>query len=238
MPRRRAFTLLELVAILVVVAVAAALLMPGFGRHHRGPRRQMPNNTQLRGIHQGMVMYAQGNGNYFPGLNKDGRDADLSVENRLQILLEANYFTGDYAVSPSETKTVWTTGPVTSANYSYAMLHVPAAGGRRDEWFTTLNTQAIALSDRNVGTASAPLSVHAQAATHIPRPPRPWRPLSGGYGYSQPDWRGTVVYNDNHVIFESTHLLETRYGVAAPNKADDLFQSPGTDDALMIHSGN
>lgn len=244
MARTRAFTLVELAAISLILAFAVALFMPAMGTHcHSAP--QMQNNTQVRGIHQALVMYAQGNNDHFPGLNPDGSDAHLAVEERFQILLDGNYFTGDYLVSPAEVKTAWTTGQVTSANYSYAMLQISAADGRRAEWSQTLNTQAVALSDRLVGTAAAPLSIFARSVQNVPRRVTNLRSLScwwdGCYshsGYSGPGWRGSVAYNDNHVVFENTHILETRYGGGPLNRADDLFRAAGGDDALMVHSGN
>jgi prepilin-type N-terminal cleavage/methylation domain-containing protein len=228
MSTRHAFTLPELIAVIAIIAVAAAIAvvaLPLFGTSCGGSR-PMQNNTQLRGIHQSLVMYAQGNKGRYPGINPDGTDGDLSVEARLQVLLEHNYFTGDYLISPTETRTAWTTGTLTTAQYCYAILQLPAAGGRRNEWRETLNTEAPVLGDRNVGTAAAPYSVWTA-------------PASGG------GWRGTVAWNDNHVAFESTHVLKTAYDPPPRSTAtqqrfpnDHLFDSPGNDDALLIHSGN
>ncbi len=186
----------------------------------------MQNNTQIRGIHQAMVMYAQSNRMYFPGRDRNGSIVDANVEYRFQRLLEGNYFTGEYAISPSEIKAVWTTGTVTSANYSYAMLDIDAGpGGRYNEWRDTLNTEAPAIADRNTGT---------DAAANVESI---WSPHPG-------DWRGSVAYNDNHVVFETTHVPLTRYtpdGVewydTSVNNADNLFAADSPDDAMMIHSG-
>ncbi|MEM9754306.1 MAG: hypothetical protein AAF916_13115, partial [Planctomycetota bacterium] len=73
------FGLPDLMAVLVVVVlllVAVALVLPMLGRS-RGHSRPMQNNTQLRGIHQGMVVFAQGNKSggsdgFFPGLSSRG----------------------------------------------------------------------------------------------------------------------------------------------------------------------
>lgn len=219
-----AFTMVDLTVLLVLGVVLVAILWPALTSNSRGPRRQLPNNTQVRGIHQSMVMYAQGNKGYFPGLDSAGADGRTDVAARFEILLHGNYFTGEYAVSPSETFTAWTTGPVYPHHYSYAMSQLPPTGQRRAEWSETLNTEAAVLGDRNKGTAALPHSVHTEAASY-------------------PNWRGTVAYNDNHVVFESTHVVETAFGTGkhtVTNKADHLFAEDTTsdDDALFIHTSN
>lgn len=217
MRRNAGLTYVEILVALAIVVLLIAMLLPSFGSS-RGPHRQMQNNTQVRGIHQSMVMYAQGNKSKFPGIDIDGNDADLRVEARMQVLLEGNYFTGEYAVSPSETRTYWTTGVVTTEHYSYAMLQVPSEKtGRRAEWAETLNTEAVVVGDRAKHTGGRLHSVHTE-------------PDEG--------WRGSVAYNDNHVVFESTHELATKYGVGDANKLDDLFTAAGDYDALLVHSGN
>ncbi|MEM9347529.1 MAG: hypothetical protein AAGB26_13015, partial [Planctomycetota bacterium] len=80
--------------------------------------------------------YASGNQNWFPGLNEFGEDERITVEQRFQILMDEDYITPEYAISPSETEMImaWEGGgrvhedkaPVTKANYSYAMLQIPA----------------------------------------------------------------------------------------------------------------
>jgi len=166
-------------------------------------------------------MYAQSNDNYYPGFDATGAIVDATVEYRYQVLLDGNFFMGEYMISPAETKTEWTTGTVTSANYSFAMLDIDASGGRAEEWSQTDNTLAPVMSDRNTGT-----DAHAN--------------VDSIHGDVSPgDWRGRVAWNDNHVSFDITHELETQYGSSGTlNKLDNLFEAAGTDDAMMIHSGN
>ena len=82
----------------------------------------MQSNTQVRGIQQSMVTFGQSNKGWYPGVVGstqklvDGTDLDPPNENgnwiqtRFQILLRGDYFTGKYAISPSEAKQEWTTG--------------------------------------------------------------------------------------------------------------------------------
>ena len=154
----------------------------------------------------------------------DGNTGDDPAA-RYALMLDENLFSGEYAVSPSETKVAWTdtSDALTEANYSYAMLAIyDGAGFQQDEWSETLNSEAIVLSDRNTAdtanaTGSDVSSIHTQK--------------------NNGDWRGSVAYNDNHVNFETTNALDARYGATSTNTDDDLFVDDGTgSDAEMVWS--
>jgi len=229
MSHARAFTWLEAVVVLVIAIIAFAvvsLLIPGMGRGHR-VSPSLINNTQLRGIQQGMVIYAQSNklpGNYegfYPGLNPDGTHANIRVEDRFLELLNANAFTPEYIINPTDSRKtpydMTAGGPLTTDHYSYAMLQVPTQGGRHDEWRETINTAAIVLADRNTGTAAQPESVWSGPAN---------------------PWHGTTARNDNSTFFESTHILDgLRYG-SIDSDQDHLFEPTSDDDAYLIYNGN
>ncbi len=229
--RQNSFNVVHLAVALLCVLLIIAILLPMFGGTRR-PARRMQNSTQLRGIHQGLVTYSNSNKNYFPGLNEQGEDDRISVKERFQILMQEDYITPDYAISPSETEvmTEWEEPfdsqiedrPVTKQNYSYAMLQIPESGRRRAEWSQTLNSHSILLSDRNTGTTAKPSSIH-----------------SDEHGR----WIGSVLWNDNHVAFESSDTFETYYGEIDEEQSglisvDRLFEASGNDDAWMIHTGN
>ncbi|MCC6680860.1 MAG: type II secretion system protein [Phycisphaeraceae bacterium] len=217
MSHHRGLTLIELLVIVAIVALFVGILLPAFLASRR-TASCVQRNTQTRGIHQSMVMYAQGNGGYYPGLDDQGNIVDVTVENRYQILLDNQFFTGEYMISPVESRLEWTTGTVTSQNYSFALLKIDA-GGRYDEWKETLNSTAAVISDRNTGsdTQTNVSSIHTDPG----------------------DWRGTVTWNDNHTTFETTHKLsDTQYGSGPVNKLDNLFEPAGDDDAYMIYSGD
>jgi type II secretory pathway pseudopilin PulG len=219
---RRGFTLVEALVIVVLAVLIAAILLPVFGRARRSARKFVSTGDQTRGIHTALVLYAQGNGAYYPGFDKDGNVVDLTVEYRFRELLEDNYFTGEYAISPSETLHPWTQGPVSTANYSYAMLQVdvPVAGGRRVEWRETTNKLAPVLSDRAIPNGSGAIkSLHTNPAPGVT------------------EWRGSVAWNDDHVTFENVTSLTTQYG-STDNKNDDLFTAASDSDAWMIYTGS
>ena len=224
------FNIVQLALVVALVLVSSSLIVAcGNLSASRETARRMQNSTQLRGIHQGLVTYANSNKNRFPGINLAGENDGIEVESRFQTLLVGNFFTPEYAISPSETDqniTAWDgTSPLSSANYSYAMLQVPDNNpelqdhkqGRRTEWGQTLNSQAIVMSDRNTGGAKAPASYH-----------------SGGSS----GWSGAVLWNDNHVGFESTDTYETKYDGGELNPSDKLFEAKDNFDAFLIHAGN
>jgi hypothetical protein len=76
-PHAAGFNVWEVLVVLALLAIGIALLLPALNRGgHRVPR-SMQNNTQLRGIHQGMFVYAQSNKSgggdgFFPGLSSRG----------------------------------------------------------------------------------------------------------------------------------------------------------------------
>jgi len=228
-PRNIGFSIVEVLVVtavcILIIAVGVVVMLPTMNMGTRsGGSRQMQNHTQVRGIHQAMVTYAQSNNNNFPGMDSQG-NVTGTVEDVYLALLQGNFFTGDYIIATTDTNKVpWTGGPVTSANYSYAMLDFSDPQTQRAaEWSDTINTQAPILSDRNLGT---------NATTDVQSI---WTTNPG-------DWRGSVAWNDNHTTFEVSHEtgITTQYGTAGVNTDDNLFttnasNNNGGDDAYMIY---
>lgn len=223
--RARGYVELIIVAVIVVVAIALLLPLMSFvlspSPHSNRP---LPNTVHLRSMHQAFMTYAHdhrlaGQDGWYPGINPNGTLAEPSVAPRLKALLDGNYVGPDYLLNPADRHAkVWRSGtPFTPQNYSYALLEIGNAGGRRAEWSETLNTQAVVAGDRNTG---------ADATTHVQSV---WTSTPG-------DWRGSVVRNDNSVAFETDHFLSRlQYGEAAEIPNDNLFDPAGDDDAYLIH---
>jgi hypothetical protein len=212
-------TLREVVVLTVILAAGVSVAVPVLTRPDR-TRRTVCGSNPVRGIHSALVLYSQDNNGYYPGLDSQGQIVNISVEYRFLKLLDANFFTGEYLISPQDKKIEWKRGPLMTANYSYALLDVDAPGQRATEWRDSGNAAAAIVSDRAIDNGSGSIrSIHTR--------PKP----------AVDEWRGSIAWNDNHVSFESDQTVATKYGTAVMEQ-DDLFKASSGDDACMIYSGS
>jgi prepilin-type N-terminal cleavage/methylation domain-containing protein len=285
MRKHRGFTLIELLVVISIIALLVGILLPALGSARRTARR-VQNATHIRGIHQGLVNHSAGNKEWFAGISSYGRISNSGATNdglqaftgvdgapydypdgasgisnpstRLAILLNGNYFTPEYAISPAETRvgtdvaTEIVRAPIElnyapemtdgGGNCSYAWLEVvEGTTGRYNTWKDNSNGSAIVLSDRglvssgNQGglqTTSIHVSVDADADADT---------ASGNQ-----NWNGNVTFNDNSTRWETSAAIitGTRYGARANNDAegDNLFteDDAGTgntdDNAMMVYA--
>ncbi|MAX25164.1 MAG: hypothetical protein CMJ19_11740 [Phycisphaeraceae bacterium] len=229
MKTSRAFTLIELLVVISIIALLIGILLPALASA-RSRARQIQGTTQVRGIHACMTIFAQSNKDWYPGIDSQGQldNTSATVENRFQLLLDQNYFAGEYIINPNESgKTIWKPGDTVTVNhYSYAllMIHPNNTGDREDEWRQTSNAQAPVATDRAIANgAMAVKSIHTN-------------PLA-----NTNDWQGSVVWNDNHAAFKSNHMLSTQMGDHRFD-TDHLFEdemTPGMfgHNAVMAFSG-
>ena len=258
MRRIKGFTLIELMVVISIIVMLIGILLPSLGRA-RTTARRMQGATQVRGMQQSMVTFAQSNNNNYPGRDSSGGvitaanlpytgaafDGD-SVEGRIGEMLREGLVPPELLVNPMDSvKTIYATGAVNaqgvptntvdSDNYSYALLHITVAGARQREWTDTTNSSAIVVSDRLAdtgGTGGAIAKGQEEKYDSL---------------YAQDGWQGNLGYNDNHVNYFSWPAgggtgstpsgLNTRYGASQPFNDDDPFANAGTDDALLIGEG-
>ncbi len=129
MKRRNAFTLIELLVVISIIALLIAILLPALSSARKSAR-SMQSNTQIRGIQQGMFVYAQSNKTWYPGMDKyeyiaadaltdaskidgynanggstTGGQAGGDVAARYVICIRDGLFTPEYLISPLEVNT-------------------------------------------------------------------------------------------------------------------------------------
>ena len=78
--KKKGFTLIELLVVIAIIALLIGILLPALGKARRSAR-QLKDSTQIRGVLQGMVLFAGSNGDVYPVPSRlDRNDNTLNNE--------------------------------------------------------------------------------------------------------------------------------------------------------------
>ena len=150
---------------------------------------------------------------------------------RLGAMVVEGFLPPEYTVSPSENNAEirpWIPGEAFDRiHISYALTRIgngsDPSPGLIEEWRDTANGQAVIASDRdtsgnNAGSLAPRESLHTEAGSE--------------------EWRGGVVWNDNHITFEEDEILDMTVADNQTNIEDNLFDQAEASAAGLEENSN
>jgi len=245
MTKQKAFTIIELLVAIAIIAVLVGLLFPAIGAVRR-TAKQNENNSKVRNIIQGMIAHSESHRGFFPGFdgfqftnvdfdNNGSTDGyGQTVEARFWVLLDGSYLDGDAVISSQEAKNSWPNlekpnlleqKEVTTDNYSYAMSRIGGSTTDPDPFSSPSTKDKYRREEwRNEQNALAPIVTDrlAEQGDVQPEPGQPETYMSIHDGSVEGEWIGSIGRGDLSVEFSKEHAVSTRIA-GFNNDDDDIF---------------
>jgi hypothetical protein len=241
----------------IVCALLAGIMLPALGAARR-TANQMKNSSQTRGVHQSMVIFAQNNNNYLPGLDAKGQllfpnSPEMtaatgntlsggSMSARYYILLNGSFIAGDMLINPQDVLPKWSnsTALPTVDQFSYSLLRIansPTTTSFGNQLVETKTGSTPTQYGRPVewrDNANSQAILIADRNTGMAPTSDQVRSVWSTSSGINADWKGTVLWGDNHAEF--LNATNARLGTLSLNtkygstlNSDDfLFNEKGT----------
>ncbi|MFZ4576503.1 MAG: type II secretion system protein [Phycisphaerales bacterium] len=146
--RKKGFTLIELLVVIAIIALLIGILLPALGKA-RAASRQLKDSTQIRSIHQAMILWASNNSDKYPIPSEVDRGHQTLANgvkditrDIFSVLIYNGYFSPEICVSPAESN-----GNIKIYDhYQYSEPQAAAGDKKLAAWdpaFRALNTDSV-----------------------------------------------------------------------------------------------